>query len=150
MPPAETQLQHRHHFPHCDAATAATDNMTLDAQFKIVRTTESSKNNKQHVIGCEYSWIEVDGREIIILPAAGVLKKLRDHFIATQNRKPPWSTIAVVRTFRKIEYHDVNGSGIFADLFSDKNPPEWTKQSSTTLEDTTEVNMVEVLAESDM
>ena len=31
MPPAETQLQRRHHLVHCDAANAATENITPDA-----------------------------------------------------------------------------------------------------------------------
>jgi len=57
-PPAETQLQRRHHLAHRDAANAATKNITLDSQFKIVRKTGSSKNKKQHTIGCEYSQIE--------------------------------------------------------------------------------------------
>jgi len=45
-PPAGTQLQRIHHSVHCDAANAATNNVTLDAQFKIVRETGSSKNKK--------------------------------------------------------------------------------------------------------
>jgi len=36
-PPAETPLHHRHHLAHRDAANAATGNMTLDSQLKIVR-----------------------------------------------------------------------------------------------------------------
>jgi len=33
---------------------------------------------------------------------------------------------------------------------SDKNPQEWTKQALTTLEDATEMKMVEVIVESDL
>jgi len=65
-PPAETQLLCRHQFAHCDAANAATKNMTLDAQLKIVHITGSSKNKKQHVIGYEYSQIEVDDRQLML------------------------------------------------------------------------------------
>jgi len=65
-PPAETQLQRRHRLAHRDAANAATENMTLYAQFKIVRKTRSSKNKKQHAIGCEYGQTEVDGCQLMI------------------------------------------------------------------------------------
>ena len=54
-PPAETQLQLRHHLAHHDAANAATENMTLDTHLKIVRKSRSSKNRKRHSIRCEYS-----------------------------------------------------------------------------------------------
>ena len=43
-PPTETQLQRRHHSVHRDAGNAATENMTLDAQLKIVCKTGSNKN----------------------------------------------------------------------------------------------------------
>jgi len=43
MPPAETQLQHRHFLAHRDDPNAATDSMTLDAKFKTARTSGSSK-----------------------------------------------------------------------------------------------------------
>jgi len=46
MPPAETQLQPRHHLAHRDAANAATENMNLDAQLNIVHTSGSSRNKK--------------------------------------------------------------------------------------------------------
>jgi len=36
------------------------------------------------------------------------------------------------------------------DEFSDKNPRQWTKQALATLEDATEVYMVEVMAGSNM
>jgi len=66
MPPAEPQLECRHHLAHRDAANAATENVTPDAQFKIVRKTGRSKNMKQHAIGCEYSRIMVDSSQGII------------------------------------------------------------------------------------
>jgi len=64
--PAETQLQRRHHLAHRDAANAATGNMALDAQLKIVRRTESSTNEKAHAFGCKYSRIKVDYRQLTI------------------------------------------------------------------------------------
>jgi len=44
MPHTETQLQRRHLWVHCDAANAATKNMPLDAQSKIVCKTGTCKN----------------------------------------------------------------------------------------------------------
>jgi hypothetical protein len=76
-----------------------------------------------------------------------VHSELRNEFIAARNRKPPWSTKAFIRTVREIEHHDVVSTGIFADLFPDKRPREWTKQTFITLEEVTEVYMVEVTAE---
>jgi len=61
--PAETQLQRRHHLAHHDAANAATKNLTLHTQFKIVRKTTIRKNTKQHAIGCMCSRVEVHGRQ---------------------------------------------------------------------------------------
>ena len=61
MSPAETQLQHSHHLVHCDAAIAATENMTPDPQLRNVRKTRSSKNAMQHVIRCAHRRIVVDG-----------------------------------------------------------------------------------------
>jgi len=66
MPLAETQLQHRHQLAHQDVGNAATENLTLDSQFKIIRKTGSSKNKQQQTIGCEYSRIEADGSQLII------------------------------------------------------------------------------------
>jgi len=49
-----TQQECRHQLVHRNAANAATKNMTEDTHLKIVRKTGSSKNKKQHVIGCKY------------------------------------------------------------------------------------------------
>jgi len=49
-------------------------------------------------------------------------------------------------TVHKIDHHDVVSSGIFADEFFDKHPCEWTMQALITLEEATEVYMVEVIA----
>jgi len=66
MPPAETQLQCTHHLAHRDAANAATKNMTLNTQLRIVYDTGSCKDKKQHGIGCDHTRIEVDGSQLII------------------------------------------------------------------------------------
>jgi len=47
-----TQQEHRHKLVHRDAANVATNHMTQDAHLKIVRKTGSSKNKKQHAVGC--------------------------------------------------------------------------------------------------
>jgi len=52
-PLGETQQQRRHQLVHCDAAIVAIENMSQDSHFKKVRKTASSKNRKQHAIGCE-------------------------------------------------------------------------------------------------
>jgi len=39
---------------------AATNHMTQDAHLKIVRKTGSSRNKKQHVVGCEYIHIKAN------------------------------------------------------------------------------------------
>jgi len=59
-------------------------------------------------------------------------------------------TKVFVRSVREMEHHDVVSSGIPADEIIDKNPREWTKQALTTLEDATEVYMVQVMAKSNM
>jgi len=65
-PPAETQLQRRHHIVHRDAANAAPDNVTLDALLTVVRKTGSRKNTKQHAIRCKCNRIGVDSRQLMI------------------------------------------------------------------------------------
>jgi len=52
-PPTVTQPECRHQLVHCDAANAATENMTQSAHLKMVPKTGSSKNKKQHAIRCE-------------------------------------------------------------------------------------------------
>ena len=88
-PPPETELQRRHHVAHHDTANATTGDMTLDAQLNIVRKTGSSKNKKQHPIGCKYSGIAVNDRQLLIYHAAGVCPELRDQLLAACNGKPP-------------------------------------------------------------
>jgi len=52
------------------------------------------------------------------------------------------------RTVREIDHHNVVSSGIFADKFGDKRRRECTKKALNTLEEATEANMVEVVADS--
>ena len=66
MPPAETQLQPRKHLVHRNTANAATENMTLDIQLRIVRKTGSGKHRKQDAIGSKCSHIEVHGHQSMI------------------------------------------------------------------------------------
>jgi len=65
-PPIETQLQRRPNLAHRDAANTATENMTLDAQVKIVLNTGSSKNKKQPAIGSQYGRTGVDDCQLMI------------------------------------------------------------------------------------
>jgi len=65
-PPGKTQLQRRNHLVHRNAANAATKNMTLGAQLKTVYKTGTSKNKKQHAIGCKCSRIKVHSHQPMI------------------------------------------------------------------------------------
>jgi len=65
-PLRETKQQCRHQLVHRDAAIVATENMTQDAHLKKVRKTGSSKNKKQHAIGCESIHIRLNERQLII------------------------------------------------------------------------------------
>ena len=59
-----TQQERRHKLVHRDAANVATKHMTQDAHLKIVRKTGSSKNKKQHAVGCEYILIVANGGQL--------------------------------------------------------------------------------------
>jgi hypothetical protein len=142
-----TQQERRHKLVHRDAANVATKHMTQDAHLKIVRKTGSSKNKKQHAVGCKYIRIVANGGQLTEKRTEGVRRELGTEFIAARNRKPPWSTKAFVRIVCEIEHHDVVSSGIFTNEFPDKRPREWTKQALITLEEATEAYMVEVTAE---
>jgi hypothetical protein len=65
-PLGETQQQRRHQLVHRDAAIVATENMTQDAHLKKVHKTGSSKNKKQHAIGCESMHICVNDGQLKI------------------------------------------------------------------------------------
>jgi len=124
MPPAETQLQRRHHVAQHDAENAAIKIMTLDAQLHIIHRTGRSENTKQHMSRCQYSQIELDCSQVLVYPAPGVYRELSDQFIPARDRKPPWSSKAVVSTVCEIEHHDIGSSGIIADKVIDQNPRE--------------------------
>jgi len=142
-----TPQECRHMLVHRDSANAATEHMTHNAHLHIVRKTESSKNNKQHAVGCDYIHMEANGGQLTVSHTAGVRGELRNEFFAARNRKPPWSTKPFVCTVREIEHHDVVSFPIFAGGFPDKHPRESTKLASIMLEEDTEVHMVEVTAE---
>ena len=59
-----TQQESRHKLVHRNAANVATKHMTQDAHLKIVRKTGSSKNYKQHAVGCEYILIVANGGQL--------------------------------------------------------------------------------------
>jgi len=122
--------------------------MTQDAHLKIDRKTGSSKNTKQHAVGCEYIENEVNGRQFTVSCTACVCRELLDEFIGAHNGKSPWSTKAFVRIVREIEHHDVVHSGVFANKFPDMHPQQRTKQAIIDLQEATEALMVEVIAES--
>jgi hypothetical protein len=60
----DTQQQRRHKLVHRDAANVDTKHMTPDAHSKIIRKTGSSKNKKQHAVGCEYILIVANGGQL--------------------------------------------------------------------------------------
>ena len=61
-----TQQERRHKLVHRDAANVATKHMTQDAHLKIVRKTGSSKNKKQHAVGCKYILILANGGQLTV------------------------------------------------------------------------------------
>jgi len=143
-----TQQERRHQLVHRYTANEATKHMTQYAHWKIVRTTGSSTNQKQHAFGWEYIHTMVNGRQLTVYCTVGVRRELRDQFIAARNGKPPWSTKAFVLTVHEMEPHDEVSSGNFADEFVEKHPREWMKQAIIALEEATEAYMVKVIAAS--
>ena len=101
----------------------------------------------RHALGCECIHIEAISAQVTVKRTADVRRQLRNELIAARNRKLPWSPKAFVRTVREMEHHDVVSAGIFAHKFPDRHPREWTKQELITLEEVTEVYMLEVTAE---
>jgi hypothetical protein len=118
-----------------------------DARVKILRKTGIRKNGKQHAGGCEYIHIEANGDKLTLYHKAGLHTELSNEFITVRNGKPPWWTQVFVRTDREIEQHYDVRCGILAAEFPDKHPRDWTKQGLITLDDATEVDMVEAMAE---
>jgi len=147
-PPSETQQQCRLQLVHVGAAIAATENMTQDTHFNIECKTATSKNRKQHAIGCESIHIDVVDGQLTVKRTAGVRRELRDQIISARNGTPPWSTKLFVGAVRQIEHQDVVSSGIFADKFGDELPQESMKQALMTSEEVTESYMVEITADS--
>jgi len=143
-----TQQKRRHQLVYCNAANAATKDITQDAHLTIVSKTGSSTNMKQCAVGCEYIHTVVNSRQLGVYAPVGVHRALRDQFIAAHNRKPPWSSKSFVRTAPEIKHHDVVSYVVFAEKFPNKHPREWPKQASITLEEDTEAYMVEVIAAS--
>jgi len=143
-----TQQECRQQLVHHDFANAASRNMTQDAYLKIVHKTGSSKNKYRQAFGCNYMHIVVNSHQVTISRTVGVLTVLQIQWIAVHNRKHPWSIKECVHTVHKMEHYDVISPGIFGDEFADTHPHEWTKQSSTTLEETTEAYMVEIITDS--
>jgi Zn-finger protein len=122
--------------------------MAQEAHLLKVRKTGLRNNRQQHATGCEQLHIDVEVGQLTIYCTATVRRELRDQFIVARNGKPLWSMKACVRTVHEIEHHDVVSLGILVDEFRDKGPREWTKQALKTLEEATELYMVEVIAES--
>jgi len=65
-PPGEAQLYVRHQLVHCDAAIAATENITHNAHLKMIRHSRSSTKRKQHAIRCEQLHIVIGGGQLAI------------------------------------------------------------------------------------
>jgi len=143
-----TKQECRHQLVHRNAANACTNYMTQDTMFKIVCKTGSSKNTKQPAVCCECIYSMVNSCRLNLYHTAGVHRELRDQFITANNWKPTWPSKAFLRTVCEIEHHDVVSSGILAHDFPDKHPCKWTGQALITLEEATEVYMVQVIAES--
>jgi len=108
-----TQQERRHKLVHRDAANVATKHNTQNAHSKIVQKTGSSKNKTQHAVGCEYIHIEAKGGQLTVKHTAGVGRELHNEFISPRKGKPPWSTMAYIRTVCEIEHHVVVSSGNF-------------------------------------
>jgi hypothetical protein len=58
------QQERRQKLVHRGAANVATKHMTQDAHLKIIRKTGSSKNKKQHAVGCRYILIVANGGQL--------------------------------------------------------------------------------------
>jgi hypothetical protein len=56
-----TPQERRNKLVHRNDENAATKHVTQDAHLKIVCKTGSSKNRKDHPLGCEYNHIEGNG-----------------------------------------------------------------------------------------
>jgi hypothetical protein len=61
-----TQQERRPKLIHRIAANVATKHMTQNANLKIVCKSGSSKNKKQHAVGCEYILIMANGSQLTV------------------------------------------------------------------------------------
>jgi len=61
-----TQQQRRHQLVHRNAANAVTKHMTQNKHLTIICETGSSRNKKQHAIGCEYIHTLVNSGQITV------------------------------------------------------------------------------------
>jgi len=95
-----------------------------------------------------YIHIMVNSHQLPVQRTVGLSRELYDQSIAARYGKPTCSTMAIVPTVTKVEHHDVVSSVIFAHQFPEKHPCEWNNQALITLEEATEVYMVEVMAKS--
>jgi len=59
-----TQQERRHKLVHRNAANVATKHMSQDAHIKIIHKTGTSKNTKQHAVGCKYILIVANGGQL--------------------------------------------------------------------------------------
>jgi len=101
---------------------------------------------KQHVIRPEYIYIEVDSDQLTMKCPDSVCKEILDQFIAACNVNASWWTKAVVLKVCEIKHHDNVSWGIFTYKFSDMHPQEWTNKALDTLDDSTEMYVVEIIA----
>jgi len=145
MPPAGTQSHYSQQVVHRDNVNAATENMTLDVDWNIVCKIGLSKSRKQHLIGCQYIHIEVDGHQLTISFTACARWELPEQSVCPSFGTLPWLFKVSVCAGCKIEYRDIVSSGILTHEFSDKYHCQWTKQASTTLEDPADVYLVEAV-----
>jgi len=122
--------------------------MTEDAYLIIICKTGSSRNKKQHAVGCEYNHTVVHSRQLTVKYIVGVRWEPWDQCIDAHNRNPPWSTKPSVHTVSKNEHHEVVSSRMNTNQFRDKCLRDWTKKAVITLKEATEAYMVEVIAAS--
>jgi hypothetical protein len=102
----------------------------------------------QHVIGCESIHIIVDIHQLSIQLRTSAHRELSNQCIPAWNGNVPWVTKQFYCTVSQIDHCDAVSCGMFIHRFCDNHPQEWTKQTFNTIKKTTEVYMLEVIAES--
>jgi len=101
---AVTLQQRRHQLVHCEAPNVAIINRTQGTNSNIVHKTGSTIIMMHHGLHSEYIQITVHGGQLMIYCAARMWREPRDYFLTSRNGKPPWSTVAFIRTVCKIEH----------------------------------------------